>query len=253
MKAKTPIYRLENVWKRYKLPEKGRCLDVLKGINLDIPAGLSAILGPSGEGKSSLLNILSALDAPTEGTVYLNGHRIPFERKGALKAFRRQVGMVFQDHNLISHMTALENGAFPLICRGVRRSEALSEAARYLSVLGLQNHLRHRPRKLSGGQKQRVGIARAFASRASVILADEPTGNLDRQSAECVMGVFRELAEETGTPVIIVTHNEEMAEQYCDHRWVLRDGQLHRLSGDRDAFRPATVCDAASIYKTQTA
>ena len=228
MMTKNPIYRLENVWKCFKHLEKGKdSLEVLKGISLDIPPGFSAILGPSGEGKSTLMNIMATLDDPSEGAVYLDGRRIPYGGNGALRTFRRQVGLVFQDHNLISHMTAAENVAFPLICRGERRANALSEAERYLSALGLQNHLKHRPGELSGGQKQRVGIARAFASQASVILADEPTGNLDRESAACVMKAFRDLSEHTGTPVIIVTHNEEMAANYCNRRWELRDGQLH--------------------------
>lgn len=254
MMTKNPIYRLENVWKRFRSMEKGRGdLEVLKGINLDIPQGFSAILGPSGEGKSTLMNILATLDEPSDGAVYLDGQRIPYGGNGALRAFRRQVSLVFQDHNLISHMTAAENVAFPLICRGVGRAEALSEAERYLSALGLQNHLRHRPGKLSGGQKQRVGIARAFASQASVILADEPTGNLDRESAGCVMEAFRELSEHTDTPVIIVTHNEEMAAQYCDRRWELRDGQLHGLHGGIAPLQPAHVRTTASIYEMQTA
>jgi len=226
MSKRHPIYRLENVWKRFKLSEKGRHLDVLKGISLEIPSGFSAFLGPSGEGKSTLMNILAAIDDPSEGAVYLNGRRIPYGGNGALRAFRRQVGLVFQDHNLVSHMTAVENVAFPLICRGTSRKEAVADATHYLRELGLQSHLKHRPGQLSGGQKQRVGIARAFASQASVILADEPTGNLDHESAASVMGAFKELAEHTSTPVIIVTHNEDMAERYCDRRWELRGGLL---------------------------
>jgi len=225
-----PVYRLENVWKRFKHSEKGY-LEVLRGVDLEIDKGFSAILGPSGEGKSTLLNILAALDEPSEGSIHLNGRRIPYGENGAVRAFRRQVGLVFQDHKLIAHMTAVENVAFPLICRGVRRRKAMAEATQYLSRLGLQTHLKHHSGQLSGGQKQRVGIARAFACQASVILADEPTGNLDRESAGSVMNEFRALATDTGTPVIIVTHNEPLAERWCDHHLELRGGQVNGRQG----------------------
>jgi len=244
-----PVYKLENVWKCFKHSEKGR-LEVLRGISAEIHNGFTAILGPSGEGKSTLLNLLAALDEPSAGAIHLNGRRIPYGGNGELRAFRRQVGLVFQDHKLIEHMTAVKNVAFPLICRGVQRKEAMAEASHYLHKLGLQSHLKHLPGKLSGGQKQRVGIARAFASQASVILADEPTGNLDRESAANVMQEFRELATHTGTPVIIVTHNEQMADEWCDYQLELRGGQLngtHRRYTDP----AARECDTVSIHQKQ--
>ena len=228
MNSNYATYRLNNVWKHFRHPEQGE-LEVLKGISLEIPGGFSAILGPSGEGKSTLMHILAALDEPSHGSVDLHGCRIPFGYNGALRAFRRQVGLVFQDHNLISHMTAVDNVAFPLISRGVSRKDARAQASRYMSALGLDGHFKHHPGQLSGGQKQRVGIARAFASQTSVILADEPTGNLDHKSAAGVMEAFRDLAGQTKTPVIVVTHNEQMAERYCDRLWELRSGQLHAV------------------------
>ncbi len=226
MKEQTPVYRLRNLDKSYPLFGKER-LEVLSGIDLDIPRGFSAILGPSGEGKSTLLSLLAALDKPSGGEIDLGGRRIPFEDDRALREVRRHIGLVFQEHNLVSHLTAEENVALPAICQGVSRDRAIADARGFLRELGLSSHLHHRPGKLSGGQKQRVGIARAFAGNAKVILADEPTGNLDRKSAREAMNAFRDMAKDTGTPVIVVTHDEAMAEEYCDRRWRLATGRLH--------------------------
>lgn len=229
MNAHIDVLTLKGISKSYSGPGQER-LEVLKDINLTIPrVCCMAILGPSGEGKSTLLNIMSMLDTPSSGDLVMNGHPIPYGSKQKLRDFRSQVSCIFQEHHLISHLTALENVAFPLICRGVQRREALLRGYRYMAALRLEDRLHHLPSELSGGQKQRVGIARAFASEARIVLADEPTGNLDRQSAQSVMEALRGLAVNTQTPVVIVTHNEELAKRYCELRYELKDGRLEEL------------------------
>lgn len=219
------IYRLIAVEKSFPHPEMGR-LKVLRGISIDILPGITAIRGESGGGKSTLLHILAGLDTPTSGAVSLNGISIDYRNRRSVLSLRRRVSLIFQENNLISHLTVLENVAFPRICRRANRADVIAEAGRVLSHLGLGQHLHCKPGTLSGGQKQRVGIARAFINSAEVILADEPTGNLDPESALTIMEALRALAEANSVPVVLVTHNAELAEQFCDHQLVLRNGVL---------------------------
>lgn len=243
------IYRLMGVWKNYPDTERKE-LQVLRGISMEIPRGVIAILGPSGEGKSTLLNLLGMLDAPSSGEICFDGQAIPCGHPDRLRLLRSMVGPIFQDHNLISHFSALDNVALPLENKGYSKRAAREHAADCLKRLGLGGHLHKKPRTLSGGQRQRVGIARAIASEAKVILADEPTGNLDHESATTVMQMFVRLYEQTGIPIIIVTHNHEMAERFCSARYELRDGGLHQYGDIRTPAKP-TLTKSAVISPYQ--
>ncbi len=220
------VLRAESLSKSY--PARGRELVILREVSLELSAGESAaILGPSGSGKSTLLNILGTLEPPSAGTVTLDGQD-PFvlpERE--LAAFRnRRVGFVFQDHHLLPQCSALENVLIPTLA-GERADgdETLARARRLLDRVGLSDRLDHRPGELSGGERQRVAIARALIRRPALLLADEPTGNLDRATAQTVADLLREVHREEEAILIVVTHSEPLA-QRCDRRWELVDGSL---------------------------
>lgn len=172
-----------------------------------------AIIGQSGSGKSTLMNMLGCLDVPTSGTYMLHGQDVSHMSDDELSDIRnKEIGFIFQGFNLISNLTALENVELPLIYRGVSKKERLELAAEALKKVGLENRMGHKPSEMSGGQQQRVAIARAIAQAPPVILADEPTGNLDSASSKEIMGILRGLHEE-GRTVIIITHDNEIAAQ----------------------------------------
>lgn len=226
-----PVFSVRDLTKRYLTG--GEETLALRRVNLTIEDGLTAIVGESGEGKSTLLNILGGLMAPTEGEVTFRGRFVNFDDEDALRRYRTwSIAWVFQDLNLISHLSAVENAALPLICRGMSRTKALSIAWENLDRVGMASLMGRYPHQLSRGQKQRVAIARAFTSDAEVILADEPTGSLDIRTAEGVMRAFYELAQHRGKPVVLVTHNPELAHQYCDrivrcHQGTIREEWKH--------------------------
>ncbi|MBX9789972.1 MAG: ABC transporter ATP-binding protein [Pirellulales bacterium] len=209
-------------------PTRGEPLVVLRGVNLQLGAGENlAILGPSGSGKSTLLHILGTLEQPTSGSVRLAGHD-PFaldERQQA--RFRNeQVGFVFQDHHLLPQCSVLENVLVPLLALGGRvTAEQLDRAKELLEKVGLTQRLDHRPAELSGGERQRVGIARALVRRPTLVLADEPTGNLDRKSAAEVADLLLAVHEHFRTILIVVTHSNELAAR-LSRRMELNDGVL---------------------------
>jgi lipoprotein-releasing system ATP-binding protein len=205
-------------------------LDILREVCLTLGRGEAAsIVGPSGSGKSTLLYILGALEPPTSGTVTLDG-RNPFTLPaGELAAFRnRSVGFVFQDHSLLPQCTVLENVLVPTLV-GAIDGDALTRARSLLERVGLEHRLDHRPAALSGGEKQRVAIARALVNRPRLLLCDEPTGNLDRRSAETVASLVLELPAAQNTTLIVVTHSADLARR-LPRRFEITDGTLTRLA-----------------------
>jgi len=217
-----PLIRLENIKKNYYLGKN--VLQVLKGINLSVyPNEYVALMGPSGSGKSTLMNILGCLDTPTEGRYFLNGQDVSHMDDDALAAVRnKQIGFVFQQFNLLPRLNALENVAMPLIYSGVSKKEREEKAKAMLEKVGLGERWNHRPNELSGGQCQRVAIARALVNDPAIILADEPTGNLDSKTSIEIMDIFAQI-HASGNTVILVTHEEDIAEHA--HRIIrLRDG-----------------------------
>ena len=202
-------------------------VEVLKGIDLRVEAGdLISIMGPSGSGKSTLMNILGLLGRPTSGSYRLNGRDVSTMGDRELSAFRNaHIGFVFQSFNLLGHLTALENAGLPLIYRGLGRREARRRAQDILEKVGMGDRLDHRPDQLSGGQKQRVAIARALVGTPSAVLADEPTGALDSDTAEEVMQLLNRLNRDERVAVIIITHDPAVSMQ-CRRRALIRDGEL---------------------------
>jgi lipoprotein-releasing system ATP-binding protein len=205
----------------------GEALHILKGVNLKVRQGeFLAIVGPSGVGKSTLLHILGGLDRPTAGQVYYSGTEISRLPDGDLAAFRnRTVGFVFQFHHLLPEFSALENTIMPALIGRHDRGSAEEKARGMLKRVGLADRLRHRPGELSGGEQQRVAIARALVLSPTVLLADEPTGNLDSKTGEAIFDLLRELNREEGLTAILVTHNEWFARQ-ADRTLRMADGQL---------------------------
>jgi putative ABC transport system ATP-binding protein len=197
---------------------------VLKGIDLEIKKGeYVALMGPSGSGKSTLMNILGCLDTPTSGTYILNGKHVSEMQDDELAGIRnKEIGFVFQTFNLMPRTTALDNVALPMVYAGFSKSERIERATEVLTQVGLDYRMDHKPNQLSGGQRQRVAVARALVNRPSIILADEPTGNLDSKTSVEIMNLFNEI-HTNGNTVILVTHEEEIA-AYAHRIIRLRDG-----------------------------
>jgi putative ABC transport system ATP-binding protein len=219
-----PVISLEDVHRVY---HTGR-VDVraLDGLDLTVQHGeFLAVVGPSGSGKSTLMNIIGCLDRPTGGRYLLDGLDVAELDDDGLAALRsRSIGFVFQSYNLLPRTTALENVATPLAYQGVRRKEREARAREALERLGLGDRLTHEPAELSGGQQQRVAIARALVTEPAIILADEPTGNLDSASGAEVMGILREL-HASGRTVLLITHDADVA-TFADRQVHVRDGRL---------------------------
>jgi len=210
------------VWKRYP-----PAVEALRGVNLTVGQGeFVALLGKSGSGKSTLLNILGGLDRPDEGTVTIAGVEVDYADGDAVVSLRRQMlGFVFQDFNLLPSLTARENVAFPLLFNYQNSDERARRAYALLEDVGLADRADHYPREMSGGEQQRVAIARALIADPSVILADEPTGNLDTATSAGVIGLLRRINEERGTTFLIVTHDPEVGSQ-ADRAIEMRDGEV---------------------------
>ena len=190
-------------------------IDVLQGVNLDIPKGdFLALMGPSGSGKTTLLNLLGGLDTPTEGSVMVGGDRIDGMAGGKLARWRsRHVGFIFQLYNLLPVLTAERNVELPLLLTKLSRSERRTHVAAALAVVGLSDRARHRPRQLSGGQEQRVGIARAIVTDPTLLLCDEPTGDLDRKAGDEILNLLSALNADQGKTIVMVTHDPRAAER----------------------------------------
>ena len=219
-----------------------RCIDVRKiyrqgeseiaaldGITLDIPKGAFAvIMGPSGSGKSTLLHLIGGLDRPSSGDLLVDGRLIGQMADDEVTLFRRtKIGFVFQFFNLLPTLTALENVALPLVLDGVAKAEADRKAEALLGKVGLEARKHHLPEEMSGGEIQRIAVARALAFNPPLLLADEPTGNLDSKNGEAVLSLLREINKNDGCTIVMVTHSEEAA-SYGERRILLKDGRVER-------------------------
>ena len=209
----------------------GQPLEVLRGVDIVVPRGsLSAVVGASGAGKSTLLHLLGALDRPTSGDIWLDGSRYADLDVGLLDEMRnRRLGFVFQFHHLLREFSALENVMMPLRIGGMPSREARSRAEEMLSGVGLAGRMAHRPPELSGGEQQRCAVARALVHDPSLVLADEPSGNLDHANAERLHDIFFRLAREFETAVVVVTHNRQLAARADRILW-LEDGRLTEVA-----------------------
>jgi putative ABC transport system ATP-binding protein len=207
------LVKLRGIVKAYE--RGGETLRVLDGLDLDVPTGsFEALMGPSGSGKSTLLNLIAGLDRPTSGTLEIGGKRIDQMTEGQLAKWRANtIGFVFQSYNLLPVLTAVENVELPLLLTPVPSSERKKRAETALRVVGLPDRMSHYPRQLSGGQEQRVAIARAIVNDPSIIVADEPTGDLDRQSADDILALLEKLNRELGKTIVMVTHDPAAAER----------------------------------------
>lgn len=218
-----PLLDLKGITKEYKLGKT--IVRALRGLDLNIEEGeIIAIMGPSGSGKSTLMHILGALDTPTGGTAILDGQDLQQLKERQLVTLRgKKVGFVFQTFNLIQTLSAQQNVELPMIFQGIRKGERARRAKELLSKVGLADRVRHRPNELSGGERQRVAMARALANDPEIILADEPTGNLDTESGAPILALLKKLSTDDGRTVIIVTHDPD-ATAIADRIVRLRDG-----------------------------
>ena len=223
-----PTLSLKKVHKSFK--QGSQNLDVLRGVDLDImPGEVVALLGPSGSGKSTLLQIAGLLDRTTKGDIHLDGQKCS-KLGDAMRTYLRRdyLGFVYQYHNLLPDFDAMENVMLPQLIAGTNEKTAKEKAQWLLSRLGLERRLKHRPAELSGGEQQRVAIARALANAPKLLLADEPTGNLDPKTAEIVFAELLAIVKETGLSALIATHNFELADR-MDRKVTLKDGKLQDM------------------------
>jgi lipoprotein-releasing system ATP-binding protein len=222
---------VDNVAKEY--PTRGEPLQVLRGVSLELGRGQNlAILGPSGSGKSTLLGIIGTLEAPSSGRVLLGGQDPAELREPLLAEFRnRQIGFVFQDHHLLPQCSVVENVLVPTVAGGATTAEAVQRAETLLDRVGLADRLEHRPGELSGGERQRVALARALVNQPTLLLADEPTGNLDRSTAARVGQLLLELQEQEQMMLIVATHSQRLAAM-MGRQLELDDGRLRERLGE---------------------
>jgi len=222
MKKNNIIIELDNVWKTYQMGNVK--VNALRGLNLKIKRGeFVAIMGPSGSGKSTAVNMVGALDIPTKGKIYLEKHDISKLSESDLAQIRgKKIGFIFQQFNLINTLSALENVTLPMIFQGIERDERLETGRRLLQMVDLSERINHKPTELSGGEQQRVAIARSLANNPEVILADEPTGNLDSKTGQVVIKFLEDLNKE-GKTIIMVTHDANVA-KHAHRIEFLKDG-----------------------------
>lgn len=219
-----PVIDIRQLVRNFKLGSE--TIYVLRSLNLRVNRGeYVALMGPSGSGKSTLMNILGCLDTPTSGNYFLNGKDVSILSDNELAEIRnKEIGFIFQTFNLLPRSTALDNVILPLIYSGMRRDEREKQAIKSLEQVGLADRMKHKPNELSGGQRQRVAIARALVNNPSILLADEPTGNLDTKTSIEIMGLLHDI-HKNGNTIIIVTHEEDIAQHA--HRIIrLRDGKI---------------------------
>ena len=241
------LMSMKGVTKDYKL---GKTLvRALRGLDLEIEHGeIVAIMGPSGSGKSTLMHILGALDVPTAGTARIDGSDLKQMKERQLVTFRgKKVGFVFQTFNLIQTLNALQNVELPMIFQGIGRSERIRKAKDLLTRVGLAKRIRHKPNELSGGERQRVSVARALANNPEILLADEPTGNLDTETGQSILDLLKDLSTKDGKTVILVTHDPE-ATAIADRIIRLRDGRVaaNGRHGAKESISGSSAVGSAS-------
>ncbi|MEE8613511.1 MAG: ABC transporter ATP-binding protein [Nitrospirales bacterium] len=221
----TPLLRVRDLHKSFTLGSQ--TVEVLKGISLDLNRGeMLAMVGASGVGKSTFLHILGTLDLPTKGTVWYENQDLFQLSEPALAEFRnRRIGFVFQFHHLLPEFTALENTYLPALIQRCPKEKAIEEAMTLLAEVGLAHRVHHKPGELSGGEQQRVAVARALVRSPDLVLADEPTGNLDTKTGETLFNLLKDLKQKRGTAFVIVTHNERLSRQ-ADRLIHIQDGQI---------------------------
>lgn len=231
------VIRLENVWKIYK-EETENPVYALRGIDVKIKKGdFIAIMGPSGSGKSTCMNLIGSLDIPTKGKVFLEKHNISTLEESDLAQVRgRKIGFIFQQFNLIPNLTAKENIILPMIFQEIDEEEREKRARDLLKLVELDDRMNHYPSELSGGQQQRVAIARSLANDPEVILADEPTGNLDTRTGEIVMKFLNKLNSE-GKTIIIVTHDPDVAVKHAEIIYWIKDGKIDKITKKKKKTR----------------
>jgi len=221
-----PLIETRDLWKTYQMGDEE--IHALKGVSISIERGeYVAIMGPSGSGKSTLMNLIGCLDTPSKGTYLLNGKEASLMNDNELARIRNEeIGFVFQTFNLLPRATALHNVELPLVYAGMGKTERLAQAKAALDRVELTHRMTHKPNELSGGQRQRVAIARALVNNPSILLADEPTGNLDSKTGVEIMALFARL-HQAGNTIIVVTHEPDIA-AYAHRVIAIRDGQVER-------------------------
>ena len=223
--AENSLIKLENVWKIYQLGKVE--ISALRGVDLEINRGsFVTIMGASGSGKSTLLNMVGCLDIPTRGKVILKGKDISLLSEDGLSQLRgKTIGFVFQEFNLLAHLTAIENVMLPMVFQGKSLEKRRERARQLLISVGLEERIYHQPAELSGGERQRVAMARAFANDPEIIIADEPTGNLDSITGKRIMEILTEYHSEKGGTMVVVTHDPKIAD-YTEETVHIKDGQI---------------------------
>ncbi len=220
-----PLIKLENVWKTYQLGELK--LDVLKEINLEINPGVfMTIMGPSGSGKSTLMYLIGLLDVPTKGNIFLDEKNVlDFSENELAQARGRKIGFVFQQFNLLPNLNALENVMLPMIFQKVVKEERIERAKKLLKAVGLEKRIDHKPAELSGGEQQRIAIARSLSNDPEIVIADEPTGNLDSSTGKMIMEILSDFHKNEKKTIVVVTHDSNIAE-YSEQIVNIRDGEI---------------------------
>jgi len=226
MSGADPVILAEDLWRVYQLDEQK--VEALRGVTLTVERGeLAAIMGPSGSGKSTLMNLIGCLDTPTSGTYRLNGKLVSAMSEDELAFTRnREIGFVFQVFNLLSRASAFRNVELPLIYAGMKKAEREAKARRALERVEMKDRMTHKPAELSGGERQRVAVARALVNEPSLLLADEPTGNLDSRTGREILNLFHKIHEQ-GNTIIMVTHDREVADQ-AQRIIHIRDGRIEK-------------------------